>query len=853
MTGIIGRILLFVVLVAVSMAALKEAMPRMAEPNRFWLSVLGLGLLFWLFRPKPPVTEEPPPPSLEQLEQKLIARPALKWEKRKHPLAQPDAAKAAYSGARKAEKSVEEQPDATRADRAPDGPWGRAQEAGKPDVRPASGQGAPVQRDDATPQKAGGWVPKEESATVQNLRIGGLIYVGTAPRTGNGRARGWIDPALSARAATRDPGGRNMPYWPNYQDLSAENRATYLDWLADGRQDASYNPGYMFMYFYGLERRFLNDTPSAIDQREILAEVACLRDLWSSSGSARRYLGEFLDYARATLGEDLKDPPSVERGWELPLRLKVALGARLLRGQALSAEWLLVWLKAHPETRLRTAATRCGPEFDALFQRLFTQRFPEGLVPRTPRKLLEASYRAASGDFEVGFQPQLDGRRLPDVSGLLAPVEVARDIADKATEQLERLSRFLGRTPHGRGTLEAAALVPPQIADLFPSEGLAALADWAGGVVATGGLVPVEDLLARLEGEVPKRIGRRQLADAGAAIARIGYGLAPDAEFSLRAPRIGEPVVIFSSAHPPASPDAAPSEAFRNALLHLALRAAVVQADGVVLPTEREALEAGIAATPGLAPGEEARLRANLNWLLAVPPDMGALRARLSAASPEATMGLRAALIVTAANGGGTIDPAEVTQIERLYRMMGMDASQAYSDLHAGAVMDAPVTVRRANLQAQGEAIPEVKAQPAHRMALDADRIAAIRADTEAVSKVLGAIFTGDSEEVGQEAAADQGAEQDRPAVLAGLEPRQAAFLREVITRPVWPEDDMAALAARHGLMTEGAVEAVNEWAFAGHDEALLEYYGDYEVSAAIAVALTAALQEDGNVDTQTA
>ena len=68
-----------------------------------------------------------------------------------------------------------------------------------------------------------------------------------------------------------------MPYW-RILDIPAECRATYLDWLAGGRADASYNPGYMFLYFYGLERRFLVDRPSDDEKREILDEVLWLRN-----------------------------------------------------------------------------------------------------------------------------------------------------------------------------------------------------------------------------------------------------------------------------------------------------------------------------------------------------------------------------------------------------------------------------------------------------------------------------------------------------------------------------------------------------------------------------------------------
>ncbi|MDO9525859.1 MAG: TerB N-terminal domain-containing protein [Gemmobacter sp.] len=696
-------------------------------------------------------------------------------------------------------------------------------------------------------------MPGGQNATVQGVGVGGLVYIGPPLRDGkpdHGQPRCWIDPALSARSATRDPEGRGLTYWPSYRDLPPESRATYLDWLASGRQDATCNPGYMFMYFYGLEHRFLRDASPEAERREIIAEVARLHDLWSASGSARRYLGEFINFAGLQMDGPPSEPSKAERSWELPLQLKAGVGARILRGQALTADWLLAWFIAHPETRLRTPATRCAPEFEALFRHVFEARFPDGLTPRMPRKVLTASYCAASGTFEVSFQPQIDGRAVPDVSGLKSPLTAAHAIAEQATDRLAGLSRYLGRNPQGRGTLEAAALLPIEIAGIFPSEGLAALADWAGDVVAMGGTVPVEDLLIRLEGEVPKRIGRRQLADAAAALARIGFGMAPDADFSLRGPRIGEPVVLFAAG---ASPDGPPTEAYRSAMLQLAPGAALAQADGVVSPGERAALAARISGISGLAAGEATRLAANLDWLLAVPADMAAIRARIADASPAAKEGLRVALIAMAVGAGELIGPAEVGRIEQVYRMMGLDPGQAYSDLHAGATTDAPITVRLAERPEAGEPIPVFGPDRESGIALDINRIAAIRADTEAASKVLGAIFADAPDPVSDDADPPPAtAAAELPAALFGLEPRQAAFVRAVIARAHCTEEDMAGLAEAHGLMAAGAVEAVNEWSFARHDEAILEFYGDYEINAGIAAALTAALQEDSHVNTQT-
>src|SRR3989338_7989775 len=77
------------------------------------------------------------------------------------------------------------------------------------------------------------------------------------------------------------------------------------------------------------------------------------------------------------------------------------------------------------------------------------------------------------------------------------------------------------------------------------------------------------------------------------------------------------------------------------------------------------------------------------------------------------------------------------------------------------------------------------------------------------------------------------------PQFLGGLNPRLAAFVRDVISAPAWGESAIAALAARHALLPEGAVEAVNEWAYAKYDAALLDLNDGYAVNPTIVAELT--------------
>ena len=149
------------------------------------------------------------------------------------------------------------------------------------------------------------------------------------------------------------------------------------DWLAGGRADKRFGLGYVFLYFYGLERRFFVDTPAQDERRVLVAEVKRLLDVYRANRSVQRYFRAFLDAAQIVLEPvDEAEPRFEKSGYELPLELRVAIGQMAKEGQPLSADWLLGWYITHPETSLRTTMKRAFPECRALFTLLFDDQFP---------------------------------------------------------------------------------------------------------------------------------------------------------------------------------------------------------------------------------------------------------------------------------------------------------------------------------------------------------------------------------------------------------------------------------------------------------------------------------------------
>ena len=620
-----------------------------------------------------------------------------------------------------------------------------------------------------------------------------------------------------------------MHYWPNYSTIDPQSRATYLDWLSGGRSDTRYNVGYVFLYFYGLERRVFVDKAGMQERADIIAEVHRLMEVYGDNHSIRRYLGAFIDAASLLDASDETQPVFENSGYDVPANVLLTLGSMAARNIPLTSDWLLSWLVCSPETKLRTPAKRVFAEFRAYFRHMFDQEYPDGLKIRTPRRRLKLQYHAASGNFTTDLNEYLGD--IPDVSSLSAPLGNAQRIADTSADGLDKYSRYLGRNPDGRGSIEAHALMPEALWPLFPCPEKEELRTWVTKQVESGGLVPVEDVVERLEGARPDRTGKRQLIGVADALARLGVGMAPDPRFALRKPQLGEPVVLFHLPQDTRTIES-PGDAYRSAILNLAVGTLVAHADGQIDHAERTHMTAQIDANQSVSEAERARLHANLSWMIAVPPDISMLRSRLRNA-PEDARSTLGQLAVVAAGANGAIDPEEIRVIERLYAAMGLERERVYTDLHALTSAPEPVTVRPADHAAREFAMPSPPPEaPANTVTLDSARVSAVMADTACVSQVLGDIFA-DGDDDDEESVDDSVFEADDE--FSGLDAPHRAVASVLITRRQWSEEEIVALVDEHQLMAAGALETINEWAFDRFDEALIEEYDGYEMNGEIA------------------
>ena len=683
------------------------------------------------------------------------------------------------------------------------------------------------------------WVPAGGRISVgKRLIPGGMVYVGIGAKAAGGYMTEpcLVNPSLKVNWNNPDWGGDTMGYWPSYSDVSPRARSAYLSWLAEGRQDEDAYIGYVFLFFYGLERRVLRDFNSDIGHPEvstIIAEVKRLVGIYGKNRSFSGYAGGLLDYIEARRaaesGAEPVLPEPANSGWEVPAAVRVGIGRYAAKGQGIPAEWSLCYLRSHPDVRLRTPATRCRDEFDELFKIRHRTRYSDGMKVRRLPRSLKLSYHPASAGFSGGVSVSLDA--IPDL--VLAPSVIAKleDLGAECEEDLDAYSRFLGRRPGEAGTAGAVALLPDE---LFASHGgqlVDRLRSWVTDVLGgePSAVVSLDELVERWSPGQTQKLAKRDAVSLASLLGKIGVGLEPDVRFGASTPKPGSNAVLFSLLDGATS---APSPEYTAAVSLVHLTAVVAAADGSISPEERQHLAGHAERVLGLDAAERARMDAHISFLASGKLGMAGMRRKVEGLPAQDRAEIGRFLIGVAA-ADGVVSPEEIVVLVKLFGHLGLDETDVYSQVHGLASGDAePVTVRGPEPETRWK----ISEPPPTTVTLDPEKIQARLAETARVASLLTGIFADDdtpgtpagASVAGNAAVAgapgsDVGVPGREP-WMDSLDDEHARLAAALAAKTEWDRGEAEELAMSLGLpLLNGAFDAINEAAIDACGEPLVE------------------------------
>ncbi|MBD3881626.1 TerB N-terminal domain-containing protein [Phormidium tenue FACHB-886] len=729
------------------------------------------------------------------------------------------------------------------------------------------------------------WVPPGKTVRVAGYKLSGMVYVGeslTAVSHSRAIEPSLIRPSSKVDRKRADLQGQDMAYGYNsrsYTQMQPSSRAGYLEWLSTGRRDPKAFNGYVWLFFYGLERRVFHellqsnwqaDAKKRQELDQIINEVEELKQVYGNAysfhGAFNYKADEFLSICRI-----LKSPDRLTEINPLtakPLELQIGLGQKVKQRQPLPADWALAWYSRLSNHSLPTAALRCPDEFRTLFQLRYADRFGEGMKLKIGKALLSTVYQPTSQSF-WGRAISVNVGDIPDVSRFSAKLKQIGEVVQQCRSELEPLSRFLARNPEGRNTLSATALLP---ADLIVSHGGAViekLQKWLDKlfpqphtqVVVISG----KEVLKQWAGSNPEKLTKSEATGFAQFLEKLGFGVEPDPRVSSSLPSLKSHLALFRSP-PEATQNPIELEAeYFTATLVAQMALATASGDQMPSQLEQQYLEAHINSVVDLDTAERSRFVAHIHWLLQDKPTLKSLKSRLERLEPAQRAEI-APFLVHVAAADGQITPPEIKILEKAYTLLDRDPQLLYSDIHDRNTTPSklrsgrdPVTVRAA-VSTEGHKIPPPPKRPRKdALTLDMELVQSKLAESQEVSSLLAEIFVEEepvqpakaprktskktSSAAGQKSARQKSAKAVKTLdvqLVAGLDAAHSGLLQAIAQKPEWQRSELEAIAARLSLMLDGALEVINEAAFDRCDEAVIEGDDPLEVNPIVVQELLA-------------
>lgn len=689
------------------------------------------------------------------------------------------------------------------------------------------------------------WFGRDAELEVAGVRLQSpFVYASAGSKTGYFWA---TDPSeILLQAPIRRPSGPpvDMGYWPWYSRIEPGHRYEYLSWLASKRTSLPPNDGYLFLYYYGIERRLLVDEA---DRAWGLQEIVRLRRLdlprvGSKEGRSFRQYSTGLLWYEIARTPDLFDRKAFElvvgmtERWT-PELLSAPVAWLAAKDRPLPAALARQIAAGDPLSQRSVVLKRVTSEFEELFDTRYRDIYgDEGMTLRVSKRNVRHMYRPANGGLSemrcevanpLGIKSQF--KKLPEIWNTC--------IAD-----LRKLSRVTATTTDGALTIDTWEAMPAELR----AEVDHPLADPVAAIVAQA-VPPIADESEMHNGPAMVPAGRfaeligiqrrpkltaTQSRKLAATIEHTGYGLVPDARISQIRYGWDDLVVVA----PGLNEDNVEPTRYNAAVCVLRLGLAIALADGEADELELRMLTDHIDAVFDLSTEEQQRLAALRELLLKTGSDIRPIARKIQEMLPpdgRRKVGRLLVVIAAATNG---IDRSERTALRKAFRAMGLPPELLEATIAevAPGSSEAEVRVRATTAGAEtGEAITAAGA-PVFR--LNHQAISSIMAETREVSVMLAAAMGAADAEM-QHASPD-------PVGLAGPEPVQSPVSRAVvevagpdgryeplfaslIDRDRWDRDEADSLARSYGLMLDAGMEAINDWAYEALGAPLIEDEGD--------------------------
>lgn len=587
----------------------------------------------------------------------------------------------------------------------------------------------------------------------------------------------------------------------SYKSLSLECRGAYLTWLVTGRSAPAVATEYITLFLCGLERRIVVESAhtgrvSDTEFQEIGLELKRLAANYPDRAFLPERCYRLLEWMKHLRPALVQIDFETIRKRQLTLLFSRMVGQRINRNEPVpaAAAWSWLWFTGYSKTR---SMKQCPADFEALFTARYREQYGKGLRVRPGNQCIVPAYAPLNPGLSEVRQRALP---IPDPLAITDATEQLHALADHCDRELDLYARYLGRKNTSPNDLQGLLLLPRPFAERLQSR-LADFTSWVRSALADEFCsVTFRDLWHRLSDTEIKSANATSVALVQETLDFLGIGFAPDPRYHNGRPSLDRSVLLYS--HPTGGRVAAPRKPARSIEVALSLSARLVGQEEAFSADRLRVLDQFIDALPAVQTADRYSLRAYTRWRVENAPMPSQAKAWGREIKAEDRQAIRSVLIHTA-SAGGAAGPEQIHVLQRLYAFLGLELSSVTTDLHEQA---ATGSVR------QSTADPR---QPSSSVfVLDAEKLAAHEAETTDVQGMLSNIFADTDSTT---------TETDDEHESGGLDSAHHKLYQRLISNETWERDAIEPYCESLGLMLDGALETINDWAFEVAGDALID------------------------------
>tara|TARA_R110002111_G_scaffold256979_4_gene324801 strand:+ start:2073 stop:4406 length:2334 start_codon:yes stop_codon:yes gene_type:complete len=639
----------------------------------------------------------------------------------------------------------------------------------------------------------------------------------------------------SLPVAKSERGAYQLPYWPSYRQCSPEQRRNYLNWLTSGRRDPVVELGYVFIYFYGLERRIVLDRS---DAKAIIRELLQLLSIYKYSRSFQRYCSSLIWMAallaakvRELTDESLKQIIDATEYWS-ESNLSALLSIYQERNLPIPPDVAFLVTEHDSRSPRSVVLKRHSEKFRELFCSRFTEMYKNGFRLKTAKQDFHFDYRPASESLiSISSRASQNRTLLPNTLGIPSQFKPLIEIWSAVIDDLKTFDRVHRKSSQDKVmTADVYEALPVELrTDDHPDfekwyQIIDQYTDERDGVA----FVPVSEL-ANARGIAERsKLTKKQCEQILNSADCMDLSLEPDSRETGQNYQWDEFVSVFPREHE-SNEDL---KSYHAASILLRLGMSIAAADGSVDQEELRLITAHLEQQFNLSQQESVRLE-HLSLLLSRYPTDDTRLTRKLQELPEAQRNMIGDLLVGIASADEIVTSNETKALKKAFRSLKLD----------------PARIDRLT---EGVVSIDNDTSSESELVLNHDRIREIMSETKKVSEFLQTVMVEDEQEDSESIEQTEVPEvkidlspvpmnqtvtpEEKTEVIftsepeipvdvhfAGLDERYHSFLKELLTRSHWSRPELETEARSQGLMLMGAIETINEWSLDAFGDWLIE------------------------------